>query len=185
MVCKRCQNSFFPLTLSSFTSTRTRSALQWLLEKPGHGGVRMETTPQVPCWHFNKSKKMASNCSVLSDASSVLRYWLYVPAGQQWLSVFLTSTSHVPIYLSASVPMTMLSCHTTFIQYVEEGTLNNYYVLIDYVEIYSRVSWRIAISLSYTYTPFPMDKKPIKHLAFDFSGKGYNRHSFRGQMTLQ
>lgn len=33
-----------------------------------------------------------------------------------------------------------------------------------------------------------MDKKPSnthQHLAFVFSGKGYNQHTFPGQMTLQ
>lgn len=53
-----------------FTLTKTRSASQWLLEKPGHVGVRIEATPR---WHFKQSKKMAFNYSVLSDASSALR----------------------------------------------------------------------------------------------------------------
>lgn len=87
----------FFLPPSSFTSTKTKIALQWLLEKPWHGRVGIEATPQVPCWHFNKARKWHSVavCCLVPQVPWGIDYMFRILGGQKWLSVFLTSTGHV------------------------------------------------------------------------------------------
>ena len=146
------------------------------------------SAPGVTCWHFDKARKWPPNCSVLSDVSSALKYWLYVR--NLWRT---TVTQRFPwtrrpcrtISCSTSVPSDRAVLSQPFIQYFFWGGKQHQPANTNSVCALSRFT-----ALSIVGLP------PLKGLWFEFdlrerffttgwthSGPVYTRHWHASQLA--